>query len=205
MLQTRFPVCDKETLGIQARFPVCDKETPGTNPAEKPDFLGAKMIQQGVYFFNADLKQFVLACGGQWSDVKVRPMVCLIKSSENEDLYWAIPMGDMDHRTEEQRSRIQSYIDLPHRDIRSCYYHIGKTDKESLFFISDAIPVVERFVDRPYKVGNVDYIIKNPKLIEALKEKLTRILVFERGRPNYFRQHITDVKTQLLKEINNQK
>ncbi len=159
------------------------------------------MIEQGVYFFTADLKQFIVDCGGQWNDSKARPMVCLIKSSENDDLYWAIPMGDMDHRTHEQKERIQKFIDLPSRDIRSCFYHVFKTDKESLFFISDAIPVVERFVDRPYQVGSVDYVIKNKQLIAALQTKLFRILSFENGKPNHFRQHITDVKAKLIEEL----
>ncbi len=160
------------------------------------------MVEQGVYFFTSDLKQFIIGCGGQWSDEKNRPMVCLIKSSENENLYWAIPMGDMRHRTDDQRARIQRYLNYPNRDIRSCYYHIGRTDKESLFFISDTVPVIERFVDRPYQVGKVDYVIKNKNLINALEGKLTRILTFERGSPNYFRQHISDVKAKLIEELN---
>ena len=41
-------------------------------------------------------------------------------------------------------------------DIRSCFYHIGNTDVTSLFFISDAIPITENYIEREYK-GKIFY------------------------------------------------
>ena len=38
------------------------------------------------------------------------------------------------------------------------------------------------------------------KLISELERKLKRILYFEDSRPNYFRQHITDIKYKLSSE-----
>ena len=43
--------------------------------------------------------------------------------------------------------------------------------------------------------------IKNKKLLNELEYKLGRILSFENNKPNYFRQHITDIKTYLLEEL----
>lgn len=159
------------------------------------------MIEQGIYFATEQFKNLVSDCGGVWNDQKERPIVCLIKSSEDERLYWAIPMGDMAHRTSEQRNRIQSFLDLPERDIRSCYYHIARTDKESLFFISDAIPIMDAYIDREYLVGNTHYIIKNNAAIKELTRKLFRVIAVENRNPNHFRQHITDVKNRLLSEL----
>lgn len=34
-----------------------------------------------------------------------------------------------------------------------------------------------------------------------MEYKLSRILSFENNKPNYFRQHITDIKTYLLEEL----
>ena len=97
-------------------------------------FIGDDTVnEQGIYFPTSDFKDVIQKCGGQWNDKKERPLLCLIRSIEDPRLYWAIPMGDMAHRNDEQRTRIQTYLDMPKRDIRSCYYHIANTDKESLF------------------------------------------------------------------------
>ena len=45
------------------------------------------------------------------------------------------------------------------------------------------------------------FVIKNPKLIAELERKLFRILAIENANKNCFRQHITDVKNQLLTEL----
>lgn len=48
------------------------------------------------------------------------------------------------------------------------------------------------------------FIIKNPVLLESLNYKLNRILKilnFEATNHNYFRQHITDIKESLIKEL----
>ena len=41
------------------------------------------------------------------------------------------------------------------------------------------------------------HFIKNKKLISELERKLKWILYFEDSTPNYFRQHITDLKNKL--------
>lgn len=160
------------------------------------------MQEHGMYFPTEGLKQVVVNCGGVWNDTKERPLVCLIKSTDNDNLYWAIPMGDMNHRSEEQRKRLDKYMSLPSRDIRSCYYHIGRTDKESLFFISDAIPITDEYIKTEYTVNGSPYVIKNKSLIAALQKKLFRILAEENRRPNLYRQHITSVKVAMLKTLN---
>ena len=162
------------------------------------------MTEYGVFFPTDEFKAMIRSQGGEWNDTKQRPLVCLLKSSENDKLYWAIPMGDMTHRKEEQRERIMSYINLPSRDIRSCYYHIGKTDKESLFFVSDAIPITDKYVDRAYVVNGVSYQIKNEAVLRSLRTKLLRILSVENRNPNKFRQHISDVKAYLINELSRQ-
>ena len=43
-------------------------------------------------------------------------------------------------------------------------------------------------------------LVKNKKLISELERKLKWILCFEDSTPNYFRQHITDLKNKLLNE-----
>ena len=97
------------------------------------------MIEKGMYYTKPDFAKMINEAGGEWNDKKHRPIVCLIKSSENEDLFWAIPMGKLNHRDASQQSRLNFYLNLPDKDIRSCYYHVGRTSSQSIFFISDAI------------------------------------------------------------------
>ena len=112
-------------------------------------------------------------------------------------------MGNMKHRDTKAQSRIQNYLSYNISDIRSCFYHIGKTDTKSIFFLSDAVPITSKYINKSYlnKYTNKPHIIKNPKLLSELEDKLQRILYWEDKHPNYFRQHITTLKNYLLNEL----
>lgn len=164
------------------------------------------MIERGLYYASPEFAIMIRSLGGQWNDTKHRPIVCLIKSNEDENLYWAIPMGKYNHRDQKQQNRLSFFLNLPDRDIRSCYYHVGRTTSQSIFFISDAIPITDKYIGEIH-VGadNKHFIIKNPKLIAELERKLFRILAVENSKHNSFRQHITDVKKHLLNELHGAK
>lgn len=160
------------------------------------------MIERGLYYARSDFQKMIQTVGGEWNDSKHRPIVCLLRSTEDADLFWAIPMGKWNHRDEEKKKRIQRYLDFDEKDIRSCYYHVGRTTTKSIFFISDAIPIIDKYIDGVHVGGNnKQYIIKNTKLIAELERKLCRILSVENSKQNSFRQHITDVKKYLLNEL----
>lgn len=127
-----------------------------------------------IYFVKSEFYEIIRTIGGEWNDNKKRPVVCLLKLKERDDVYWAIPMGDWNHRDQVHKQRIMRYINLPENDLRSCYYHVGRTTGKSIFFISDVFPVTDKYIER--------------------------VLYFETKRPNYFRQHITDIKNFLLNE-----
>ncbi|HHQ4128349.1 TPA: hypothetical protein ACSQIM_002716 [Clostridium perfringens] len=163
------------------------------------------MKEKGIYFAKPEIYEKIRSIGGEWNDGKERPLVCLIKSSENEHLYWAIPMGMWSHRDQEAKDRIQGYLDKPEKDIKSCFYHLGRTTKKSIFFISDAIPITDKYIERVYLgYDRNHFIIKNDPLIGELDRKLKRILSYENSRKNYFRQHITSIKNSLLAELEEQ-
>ena len=167
---------------------------------------GTFMVERGLYYATADFAQMIKDNGGTWNDTKHRPIVCLIKSKEHDRLYWAVPMGKLNHRDDAGRKRLDFYLNLPERDIRSCYYHIGRTSSQSIFFISDAIPITDKYIDGIHVGGdNQHYIIKNKNLVSELERKLFRILSVENTKNNSFRQHITDVKHFLLQELEAEK
>ena len=183
---------------------MCDKETLFKSLWYSKGFFTERinMITRGLYYTNSDFQRMIRSVGGEWNDIKHRPIVCLVKSSEDDELYWAIPMGKLNHRTPEQQARINTYLSKPDSDIRSCFYHIGRTSSKSIFFISDAIPITQKYIDGIH-VGadSKHYIIKNAPLIAELERKLYRILSSENANPNSFRQHISDVKKYLLDEL----
>lgn len=160
------------------------------------------MIEHGMYFGKNSFYKLIRDNGGQWNDIKERPIVCLVKSVECSNLYWAIPVGNYEHRSIEAKQRIQTYMSYNSEDIRSCFYHIGNTNEKSIFFISDVVPITDKYIDREYlnKTGKI-HIIKNKILLSDLEYKLGRILAFENSNTNYFRQHITDIKQFLLNEL----
>ncbi len=160
------------------------------------------MIARGLYYATGDYGSLVKNIGGEWTDSKHRPIVCLLKASESDDLYWAIPMGKLNHRDATQQKRLNFYLNLPPKDIRSCYYHVGRTSSQSIFFISDAIPITDKYIDSIHVGGDgKHYVIKNPNLIQELERKLFRILAVENSRNDSFRQHITSLKRYLLAEL----
>ena len=161
------------------------------------------MIKNAMYFGKRDLYNFIKRVGGEWNDTKDRPIFCCIESLEHKGLYWAIPVGNYNHRDASAKRRINNFINLPPENIASCYYHIGQTTIKSIFFISDVIPVIDKYIERGY-INNYTasiHIVKNKTLISELENKLKRILAYENSNPNFFRQHITDVKNELLKEL----
>lgn len=159
------------------------------------------MIERGLYYLTQEYGNLVRKLGGTWTDSKHRPVVCLVKSSELDDLYWAIPMGKWNHRDDKQQARLDYFLSRPEKDIRSCYYHIGRTTTKSIFFISDAIPITEKYIDSIHTGGDgKHFVIKNPNLVGELERKLKRILSVENTRHNHFRQHITSLKQHLIHE-----
>lgn len=160
------------------------------------------MEEHGMYFGKSEFYQIIRDQGGVWNDSKERPIICLMKSLEHDDLYWAIPVGNYEHRDEEQKKRIERYMNYNKKDIRSCFYHVGNTNEKSIFFISDAVPFTEKYIDREYKNKTKKiHIVKNKVLLAELEYKLGRILELEKRKQNHFRQHITDIKNYLIKEL----
>jgi len=110
-------------------------------------------------------------------------------------------MGIVGHRSQAAMDRINKFLSYPDNDIRSCYYHIGRTTNRSIFFVSDAFPIIDKYIVEEHVDCNKNhYIIKNKPLISELERKLFRILAYENANPNHFRQHITAFKNHLIAE-----
>ena len=127
------------------------------------------MIEHALYFGKKEFYDIIRNVGGVWNDSKERPLVCLLKLSENDNIYWAIPMGNLDHRDENAKRRIEKFLSYTNKDIRSCFYHIGRTDVYSIFFISDAVPITDKYIEQ-FNILLLDYYNTDKK--DELKDFL---------------------------------
>ncbi|MBQ9387927.1 MAG: hypothetical protein IJU01_04615 [Lachnospiraceae bacterium] len=161
------------------------------------------MKEQGLYIIKQDFLDLVLSLGGNCdiANGTRRPVYCCLKDSIIEGLYWAIPTSDLNHRSPAQISKYYDYIQKPDDDLRSCYYHIGRTTKSALYKISSCFPITDKYIDHEFTTNGVHVIIRRAETVKEIRRKLARILAFESRRPNYFSQHISDIKNYLVTEL----
>ena len=67
------------------------------------------MTENGIYFAKPDFYNIIRNLGGKWNDSKEHPIVCLFKLEEYNNIYWAIPMGNWNHRDDKAKIRIQNH------------------------------------------------------------------------------------------------
>lgn len=71
--------------------------------------------------------------------------------------------------------------------------------KESVFIISDMMPVTEKYIARPFVIGNTEYIVKNNNLNRRLKSKAVRYIRLIEQHKLSDRNHILEIKDKLFK------
>jgi hypothetical protein len=118
-----------------------------------------------------------------------------------DGLYWAIPTTELSHRSEAQRKKYTYFLSLGKKDFRSCYYHRAKTTVDAIYKISSCFPVIEKYVEHEFTTSGNHVILQQKNDISEISRKLHKILAVEQRRPNYFAQHITDIKYALIKEL----
>ena len=161
------------------------------------------MIENGLYVVKRDILNIIISLGGD-CDINSgdkRPVFCCVKDKKVEGLYWAIPTSDISHRDESQVDYYNMCLACDERDLRSCYYHIVRGNRTALYKISSCYPITEKYIDHEYKVNNIHVIVQRNEDLLEINRKFRRIIAMENRKPNYFRQHITDVKNYLIKEL----
>ena len=161
----------------------------------------ATMKPTGFYKLSSEYLALVRRLGGTYRDSKERPVYCCIQDRNRPEIYWAIPTSDIAHRTPEQLERIKRYCSFEDRDIRSCYYHIGHTNRPAIFKISNVLPVTEKHIGGEYISQGSHLVLRDKKLIAELERKLSRILFDESRHPNKYEQRMSAVYAFLADEI----
>lgn len=161
------------------------------------------MIENGLYVIKRELLEIINNLGGDCDIVNgnKRPVFCCLKDNKVDGLYWAIPTSDLSHRDDGQKEYYEFCLECPDNDLRSCYYHIAKTTKDALYKISSCYPVTEKYIDHPFITNNVHVIMQKQDDIDEIRRKFKRILAMEFRKINYFPQHISDIRSYLIKEL----
>jgi hypothetical protein len=126
-----------------------------------------------------------------------------MQDMNNPAIYWAIPVSDVSHKNPKRMDRIKRYCGFPDRDIRSCFYHIGTTNKPAVFKISNVLPLTEKYIEGIYVSQGIHLVLQDKQQIIEIRRKLSRILFDEKQFPNKYEQHITDIEKYLLAELDN--
>lgn len=126
-----------------------------------------------------------------------RPTFCCLEDKIHKGLFWAIPTGTIENKN---LDRIKQYINQDEKDIRSCYYHIGYTNRKALFFISSAFPITDKYIQREYTTNGIPLELKKEKELQTIKKKLLKILTYENRFPNKLEPKISMIKEILLEE-----
>lgn len=71
--------------------------------------------------------------------------------------------------------------------------------------ISSCYPITEKYIDHPFISNNVHIVMKRQDDINEIRRKFKRILSMEFRKPNYFPQHISDIRAFLLDELKSEK
>lgn len=161
------------------------------------------MKEHGLYIIKDDFLKIIRNLGGDcdYQSGNKRPVYCCTKDKKIDNLYWAIPTSDISHRSPEQQNYYEACLKRPDKDLRSCYYHKGRTTKEALYKISSCFPITDKYIDHEYTSCGIHVIVKRAESVNEIERKLKRILAFESRKPNYFKQHITDIKNYLIEEL----
>ncbi len=159
------------------------------------------MVENGVYIIKEEYLKKFKNMGSKFKDNKSgkRPTFCCVQDKYEKELFWAIPASKI---TEDKNmKRIEEYVNSKTSNIKSSFYHIGITNRPCIFCISSCFPIIEKYIEREYIVNGKHLIINNEKQNKILRTKLKRILQAENLNPNKFEQHITNIKNELIKEI----
>ena len=163
------------------------------------------MTQSGFYKLSQKYINLIKDLGGAYRDNRERPIYCCIQDKDCPSIYWAIPTSSISNRPSAQLDRVRRLCELPDRDIRSCYYHIGHTNRPAIFKVSNVLPITAAYIDGEYTSQGSHLILRDKRLIVEIQRKLSRILFDENLHPNKYEQHISSIynfiKTSTEKEF----
>lgn len=91
--------------------------------------------------------------------------------SDAEGNLWFIPLSS-------QTEHYQLKIDKDTKRYGDClFYHIGKINGiDRVFLIGNMIPIIEKYIKKPYTISDMHYVVANKKLIKAVQKKAKKYL-----------------------------
>ena len=152
------------------------------------------LFEHGIYFVKDQYFKDFPSKHWMLNKGEKRPHYYAIKDTAG--VMWLIPMSS---RVENYKRKINS--EEKKRGKGNCiFYHIGLfAGKESVFIISDMMPITDTYIARSYLINNVEYVIKNDNLNRRLRSKTVRYIRLLEQRKLTDRNHVLKIREKLAK------
>lgn len=108
------------------------------------------MVENGFYRVTQEYIELIRLLGGTYRDAK-----------ETEEQVMKMRLMDKE------------------RGIRSCYYHIGHTNRPAVYRVSSCFPIIDKYIDAPYTSQGSPLVLRSAQEISIIRAKLSRILFDE--------------------------
>lgn len=107
---------------------------------------------------------------------ETRPYYYAVK--QKDGIIWLVPLSS---KVEKYRLSIQE--DEEKRGKGNCIFHYiaSVRRRESAFLIGDAIPVIEKYIVRPFTINEVPFVMANQKDIKAIRKRMAKYIALVRG------------------------
>lgn len=152
------------------------------------------LIEHGVYFVKDQYFEDFPSEHWMFNKGEKRPHYYALKDTKG--VMWLIPMSS---QVENYKRRIKN--EERKRGEGNCiFYHIGLfAGKESVFIISDMMPITDTYIARSYLINNVEYVIKNDNLNRKLRSKAVRYIRLLEKKKLTDRNGILKIRKHLIK------
>lgn len=125
-----------------------------------------------------------------------RPYFLAVRNSKG--IVWLIPLSS---QVEKYRKAIEK-TEAKRGSGNCIYQYICRVKgKDSAFLIGDAIPVTDKYILRPFRVGGIDYIVEDKADIKAIKSKFGKFLALVRQGKLKPMVDILQIERELLQEL----
>lgn len=132
--------------------------------------------ENGLYILSDDYFRVYGNPNMMSNKYEMRPYYLAIRGKDG--VIWLVPLSS---KVEKYRLSIQA--DEAKRGKGNCIFHYIATvrGKESAFLIGDAIPVIDKYIVRPFTINGAPFVVANQQDIKAIRKKLAKYLALVRA------------------------
>lgn len=157
-----------------------------------------QLVEYGLYIVKDEYFTDFPSDHWMWNKSQRRPHYYALKDPSG--LLWLVPMSSKVENYAAKIARVERQ-----RGAGNClYYHIGRVGgRQSAFIISGMFPVTERYIQKPFTINAVPYVVRNSSLNRQLRSKAMRYLKLLEGGHLCDRNHVLKIRSTLRQTVEN--